>query len=270
MDTSLALDAVRAYWDCKKSDRPESHIGMSALGHCGRQLAYKYHEIPGNPYDWRAKIIFDDGHLHHDQIRKALAEGLVLMNSCYSLVKEEEQVSLGYVTGHIDGMLEHDDIKCENKEHRDLLLEVKSMNDRGFNEFKKTGELSKEYAIQTSAYMRATGVSGALILAKNKNSGEMLQLLYNGDSDLLDQRLRVLYDVHKSGQPEDVLREYGPNAAGVLPWNCGYCPFVRLCWRDNGLVQKAEHKFELTQKFVVDLHNCNTKDVKASKQEPKS
>lgn len=260
------LDAIQAYWDYQKSDRPQGHIGMSGLGHCGRQLAYNYHEIPGIPLDWRAKIIFDDGHLHHDQIRKALREGLSLNESCYSLIREEEQVTLGYVTGHVDGVLQHDNVRCQKDDHHSMLLEVKSMNEYGFQQLKKTGELSMEYATQTSAYLRATGLGAAVILAKNKNTGEMLRLVYNGDADLLDARLKVLYKVHTSEDPEQVDREYGPDGNGKLPWNCGYCPFVQLCWRDNGVVTKGPHKYELITKNVIDAHNLSTKDVTKSKK----
>lgn len=258
------LDAIKAYWDYQKPDRPAGHIGMSALGSCGRRLGYMYHEIEGAPLDSRAKIIFDDGHLHHDQIRKALREGLILNDSCYSLVREEEEVSLGYVTGHIDGVLQHDSVKCQNEGHRTKLLEVKSMNARGFAELKRTGELSKEYGTQTSAYLRATGYTEASIVAKNKDTGEMLRLTYTGNADLLDSRLNVLYKVHSSQNPEDVEREYGPNHDGRLDWHCGYCPFVLLCWRDNGIVKRDDHKYDLITKFVKDLHIGDTK-VKASK-----
>lgn len=259
------LDAIQAYWDYQKNDRPPGHIGMSGLGHCGRQLGYVFHEIEGAPLDWRAKIIFDDGHLHHDQIRKALREGLSLQNSCYSLIREEEEVTLGIVKGHVDGVLEHDNVKCQKDGHFSKLLEVKSMNDRGFAELKRTGELSKEYAVQTSAYLRASGLRSAVILAKSKNTGEMLRLEYDCDEALLNERLKILHTVLASEDPEQVAREYQPNHDGALPWNCGYCPYVQLCWRDNGVIRKAPHKYELLTKFVVDLHNLSTKDVKKKK-----
>ncbi len=262
----MELEAIQAFWDYQKADRPPGHIGMSALGHCGRQNAYNYHEIEGRPLDWRAKIIFDDGHLHHDQIRKALREGLVLNESCYSLVREEEQVMLGVVPGHVDGVLQHDHIQCQDKDHFSMLLEVKSMNDRGFSELKRTGELSMEYASQTSAYLRATGLQAAVILAKNKNTGEMLRLVYQCDAKLLDARLQVLHSVLASEQPEAVSREYGPNGDGKLPWHCGYCPHTMLCWRENGVVMKGPHKYELLTKNVIDLHSGDTNSVNGKKK----
>ena len=265
----MELEAIKEYWDYQKSDRPEGHIGMSLIGHCGRQLGYVHHKVPGLQLDWRAKIIFDDGNLHHTQIRKALREGLVLKDSCYSLVKEEETVALGSLKGHIDGILQHDHIKCKGGDHQTMLLEVKSMNDRGFQELKRTGVLQKEYGSQTSAYLRATGLRTACILAKNKNSGEMLRLYYTIDDVLLDERIGVLFSVGASDDPEAVPREYGPDARGRLPWQCNYCPFVNLCWRHEGVKNVGPHKYELVTKTVSDDKNVDGNVKETSKSNRK-
>lgn len=249
MDLNV-LKAIESFWDYKPADRPSGHIGMSGIGHCKRQLAYVKHEVLGKPLDWRAKIIFDDGNLHHTQIRKALRDGLVLLNSCYSLVREEEEVKLGQLTGHIDGVLQHDHVRCNEDDHITMLLEVKSMNDRGFGELKRTGELSKEYAAQTSAYLRATGLKEARILAKNKNTGEMLSLSFACNDVLLDERIAALQEVYESGDAEDVAREYQSSDEGLLPWQCNYCPFVDLCWRHEGVFEKSTKKYALMTKIV--------------------
>lgn len=251
----MELEAIKTFWDYKPADRPPGHIGMSGIGHCKRQLAYVKHEIKGTELDWRAKIIFDDGNLHHSQIRQALREGLVILNSCYTLVREEEEVKLGQLTGHIDGVLKHDNLKCQDDDHRTMLLEVKSMNDRGFQELKRTGELSKEYESQVSAYLRATGYKTACVLAKNKNSGEMLRLYIDCNDVLLDERLSALQEVYESAEAEDVKREYDSDEEGNLPWQCNYCPFVNLCWRHEGVFQEGTKKYKLLTKIVEQERN---------------
>lgn len=250
----MILQAIKAYWDYQKSDRPEGHIGMSGIGHCGRQLAYTHHQCVGMPLDWRAKVIFDDGDLHHEQIRKALRDGLSLTKSCYQLYCEEEEVELGVLKGHIDGMLVHESEKCGNTGHRDMLLEVKSMNDRGFSELKRAGKLlSFEYRSQVSAYLRATGVDDALILVKNKNNGDMFTVVYQIEKALLDDRLDVLAKVKESKTPEDVEREYSADENGELPWQCNYCPFTFLCWRHEGVTQHGAHFYKIGQQTATDV-----------------
>lgn len=241
----MIFDAIKAYWEDQKEDRAPDHIGMSAIGHCGRQLAYKFHGIPGIPLDWRTKVIFDDGDMHHEQLRRAIADGLVLTNSCYSLCGEEDEVTLGVLRGHVDGILVHDKEACQNSMHHDMLLEVKSMNDRSFNELKKTNKLSFEYRAQVSAYLRAGSLGRAYILAKNKNNGDIYCVVYEGEDDLLDNRLTVLGDVLASTTAEDIRREYHAKASGDLEWQCNYCPFVKLCWRHEGVVELSPRKYKL-------------------------
>ena len=271
MESRLIIEAIQKYWDSQASDRAPGHIGMSALGHCGRQLAYMHHQIQGNPLDWRAKVIFNDGHMHHDQIRKAIREGLVLNDSCYSLLSEEEEVNIGVLTGHIDGMLWHDDAACASKEHKTMLLEVKSMNDRGFQELKRTNKLSFEYRAQVSGYLRASQVGLAYILVKNKNTGELYHLIYEGEDVFLDSRLDVLGEAINSTYPEEVRREYQADADGKFDWQCNYCPFIRLCWRHEGIVEETgPKKYKLVRQNRADVTKTVTSDLKTTAESEKT
>lgn len=261
MDVRLILEAIKSYWNNQKEDRDPSHIGMSSLGHCGRQLAYKHHQVKGSDLDWRAKVIFDDGDMHHTQIRKAISEGLIMNKSCYGLFGEEEEVNLGQLSGHIDGALIHDSTNCNNTQHKDMLLEVKSMNDRGFTEFRRKRTLSFEYRAQVSAYLRAAALGYAYIIVKNKNNGDMDSMVYEGEDVLLDHRLDVLGNVLASEKPEDIRREYHADEAGELDWQCNYCPFVMLCWRHEGVVEVGAKKFKLVNKSVPQKLSDVTKIV---------
>ena len=269
----MILEAIKSYWNYQKEDRPANHIGMSSLGHCGRQLAYKHHQVKGADLDWRSRVIFDDGDMHHTQIRKAISEGLVLNKSCYGLYGEEEEVNLGVLSGHIDGALIHDSTNCTNGQHKDMLLEVKSMNERGFSEFRRTRKLSFEYRAQVSAYLRASAMGHAYILVKNKNNGDMDYLIYEGEDELLDHRLSVLSDVLASTVPEDIRREYHADEGGELEWQCNYCPFVMLCWRHEGVVEVGNKKFKLKNNLAIqkasDVTEIVTTETEKKDESPK-
>jgi hypothetical protein len=250
----MILDAIKDYWEYQKSDRPPGQISMSAIGHCARQLAYVKHLTFANQPDWRAKIIFDDGNRHHDQIRLALREGLILQKSCFQLIGEEQEVSLGMLKGHVDGILIHDDVECKDKGHESMLLEVKSMNDRAFAEFQRERKLPYEYECQVSAYLRGSGYDKACILVKNKNTGQMDQMIYTENAALLDSRLEMLAEVMASEEPEQISRDWAYDSkTGKLPWQCGYCPFVELCWRHEGLKQEAPHKYVIPTTYAKNV-----------------
>ena len=228
----------------KESDRPV--FGLSGIGSCKRKLAYLHHKVAAKPLSARSKIIFDDGHVTHEHLRSWLAAGLLDSKSCYTLVDLEREVTLGGTKGHIDGILFHS-TSCQEKDHKTRLLEVKSMNNRAFKEFQKTKIPSFEYAAQMSAYLRATGLQEAYVLAKDKDRATLVEAIYPIDNDLIDNRQKAVEEVRKSSSPEMVQREYGPSDKGVLPWNCGYCPFVELCWRHEGVIEIAEHVYKITK-----------------------
>ena len=220
---------------------------MSSIGHCGRQLSYRANGIDGTGLDWRSMMVFGDGHMHHDQLRGLIEKGLKLNKetACFKLTSQEKEVEYNGVVGHIDGMLEHSVLFCQDPTHYDMLLEVKSMNDRGFSELVKTETIGLEYACQVSGYLAALKLNEALILAKNKNTGEMAEFVYQRDDELLAKRFQIIDKILDAKDPEEVEREYGPNKHGNLPWQCGYCPYVTLCWRDHGVVETKPRKYKL-------------------------
>ena len=229
--------------------RDPSHITMSSLGHCARQLGYRYHGVDGTPLSWRTMMIFNDGDRAHNQLREFIVSSLKDVSSCYELVDQEKGVNYMGITGHVDGVLAHRDNACNNITHMPMLLEVKSMNDRGFKELVKTGEIGKEYRCQVSGYLAGLGLTKAVILAKNKNTGDLYEAQYTIETDLLRERMAVIEAITLSSGPEDLGREYGPNSRGNLPWQCGYCPFVKLCWREYEVLESKEHSYKINSKL---------------------
>lgn len=244
-ESTRFITAIKRELESVPPDRDPSHISMSSLGHCARQLAYRYHGIKPQSFNWKSLMVFDDGDMHHTQLRMLLKLRLDKDKSCYRLVGEEREVSYLGITGHIDGLLEHNNEICKDPSHGDMLLEVKSMNERAFAELKKTGKIGYEYACQVSGYLAALQLRFAVIIAKNKNTGDLVEFIYEGDQEELKKRYDIIESIITAEDPEQVEREYGPNKAGNLPWQCGYCPFAMMCWRHEGVVEKKPHKLHL-------------------------
>ena len=248
--SELVEPAIKAQLADELVKKESTHISMSSLGHCARQLSYRANGIEGAGLDWRSMMVFDDGHMHHDQLRGLIEAGLKKVNSssCFKLTSQEKEVEYNGVLGHIDGMLEHSNLLCVNPDHHSMLLEVKSMNDRGFSELVKTETVGFEYACQVSGYLAALGLTEALILAKNKNTGEIAEFIYQRDDGMLQKRFDVIDKILEAKDAEEVEREYGPNKHGNLPWQCGYCPYVNLCWREHGITEIKPKKFKVELK----------------------
>ena len=242
--------------------RDPSHITMSSLGHCARQLGYRYHGIEGTPLPWRTMMVFSDGDMAHNQLRAMIVESLKDSRSCWELVEQEKSVNYQGIIGHVDGVLAHKDQECHNTNHKPMLLEVKSMNDRGFKELAKTQEIGFEYRCQVSGYLAGLGLETAVILVKNKNNGELQEFIYHREDDLLSHRMGVIEAITLSQGPEDLIKEYQPNSRGNLPWQCGYCPFVQLCWRDYEVVQVKPNVWKVNVKLInKEEHHGSTQQI---------
>lgn len=234
----MIVEKLKAKYAATPADRDPSKIGISSIGHCSRQLAYRKHKVQGIPIGWRSQVIFDDGRLHHDAVRAAI-RGLDL--SPYTFGGEEAKVSIrtpkGHeIVGHVDGYIFDDDGPA-------MLFEFKSMSVYGFKDF-LAGKIDDSYLAQASGYMLGSGLEDALFLAKNKNTSDMAEMLVKRDDALLNKRLIVLDSVLDSKRPEDVPREYGPKKGdkGELQWQCGYCPFWKICWEKRNPKEVDEHK----------------------------
>lgn len=243
----ILKNAITSYLDAVPEDRDPSRLSISSLGHCGRQLAYRKHGLRGEPNGWRTKAKFDDGNLAQDQLRKWIRKGLIRTKQCYRLTGEEAEVTLGPLRGHVDGILEHYPRSCKNPNHTNKLLEIKTMNPKGFMMYQREG-ISFEYKCQVNGYLKGAGLTEALILVKEKgdfyvDDSQTITL----DQELVNRRLGIVESVLNSQGPEEVAREYGPDKKGNLPWQCNYCPFIKHCWRAQEPIESKPYKYQLTK-----------------------
>ena len=239
----MLIEAIKAHLESLPPDRDPTSLGMSALGHCVKQNAYRYNGVPGAALGWKALSIFDDGHITHRHLRKWIALGLKKRKDCYRLVKREGVVELSPWVGHVDGYLKHRR-GCKNPKQHDMLLEVKSMNPWAFKRTVESGTLEMEYASKLSGYRRGAGFDTALVLIKDKGNGNLYEFIYTINNALLDERLEKHVPVFDGVPPEHISREYSPDKQGKLPWQCGYCPWVEPCWKDYGL-SGGDHKWRI-------------------------
>ncbi len=248
----ILKDAIIGFLNAQESDRDPKHLGISSLGHCGRQLSYRVHGTKGTDHSWQTKAKFDDGNLAQDQLRHWIRKGLIANKECYRLVGEEREVKLPIgtehsMTGHVDGILEHYPRRCSNPNHKDLLLEIKTMNPTGFRFYKKDG-VSFEYLCQVNGYLAGAGLTEAKVLVKEKgdfyvDDSQTITL----DPELVSRRLSVVHSALVSKEPAQVAKEYGPDSKGKLPWQCNYCPFLKTCWKDSEPIEYEPNKYKLTK-----------------------
>ena len=82
-------------------------------------------------------------------------------------------------------------------------------------------------------------------VCKNKATGELYEIVVPVARELVEARLRILDMVLASSSPEAMMREYGPDKRGSLPFQCGYCSFVEECYKNAGLVNVSRNKYKI-------------------------
>lgn len=110
----------------KDNDRALNVNAPSAVGQCLRARYYTRTNAPCDTFsiDARTRRIFDNGTAVHERIQRDLKEAGILLMDEVPIINEEYNIQ-----GHTDGILKLSNIELG-------VLEIKSINSRGFSELK--------------------------------------------------------------------------------------------------------------------------------------
>ena len=190
---------------------------FSSIGKCIKKQAYTLlgFEPNGKEIDSRSKMVFFMG----DIVELAVVQLCKVVDASVTGTGfEQESSELWGMRGRPDGVA--------NGTH---VLEVKSMSSFSFKEFEK-GQLDEGYRYQCNAAMESLKLSKTVIVALNKDAGVLAEMVIEKDPDIVEDirhRLSVLGNATKEMLPD---RPYGPDAKGILPWQCLYCEHWGTCW----------------------------------------
>lgn len=149
----------------KQKLRP--YLGYSGLGHeCHRKLWMDFRWCYSKRLEPRIVRLFARGNYEEDVIEADLVRaGMKVIN------REVEMIGLAaHVKGHIDGEV----VLVPDYEEEVLLLEMKTMNDSKFKQYKKIGlkKFSGTYWGQIHSYMGKRKLKNCLYVVTNKNNEE--------------------------------------------------------------------------------------------------
>lgn len=193
-------------------------LSPSSLGKCTRQLAYKYHEIEGEPLTYETKMTFMTGDIL-ELVLYMLAEAVG-----EPVENIQKRISVGDISGTIDGTI------------RDVLLDVKSMSDAAFSINERNG-MSDDFGYQTQLEIYKEGEQkerGAWI-AINKNRGTIGVMEAPHKPYLVklaqEKKQRVIDSSPGQLPPRDFDLEYEKKTSRLkLAMQCKFCPFKAFCW----------------------------------------
>ena len=226
----------------KNEEESKKHTGgkfyPSSVGNCQRNIVYKMSGYPAPPIEPRSLLIMDNGTKFHDRMEELLGACGIMIAPELSIVSKELNIS-GRSDAIVKNFMPHEtnedivtlkdpenNVVYEGPESEVLIIELKSINQRGFDWLIKKNEHKEEHELQLQLYMYLTGIKQGCLLYENKNKQELAEFHIKYDQEKVDYILNKIKTVN-----EHV-------AAGTLPpreyvktdFQCRYCDYADICW----------------------------------------
>jgi len=205
---------INAWYEARYT--PRTWLGLSEVGHpCGRYLWYVHHGYQRPDPPGQTLRLFRFGDLIEDLVVQEM------LGAGYNIHSRQKEVEFNdgplTLTGHIDGIVEG---LIESKQPH--LLEVKSANEKSFNDLKKKRSYeawNPKYKGQVHIYALGLKLTRILAVVVNKNTSEMYTERIKTDREYAIARLvDVFRDIQSPAPPERKC----PNASWFEAKFCGY------------------------------------------------
>ena len=206
----------------RKTEKPRSYIGASVIGtDCLAEISLYLRGFPDSGLASRMSRIFRDGHKIEDSVISDLKHaGIHIFDRDPVTSRQWAFSAFGEtVVGHADGITDLDD--------ETLLVEIKSMNDARWKEFKKNGVKSshKKYFAQVQFMMGLSGIASCVLIAYNKNTSEYHHQYIDFDD---------IYYSFLMSKTETVLNGINPRiSTDSNSFNCRFCFKRESCIGSN-------------------------------------
>jgi hypothetical protein len=205
--------------------RPKRVIGSfrgSELGDCPRYIQYELRGFEKEPVSPELGLLFRDGHLHHDALRKELSAVGRVTNREFSVWKhftrEVNKSSVDFViTGTLDGIF--------NGEYP---FDIKSINPFSFKHLSKEyiWEKYRGYVYQIQIYLELTDKEWGFLLFKDKAFSALKIFWYRRDPKILNMILDKMSKIHLATiQDKWIKRPFTRSST-----ECERCPMRQHCW----------------------------------------
>lgn len=262
-------------------------IRISQAGACPRRIELEAWGVEGEPLWEGSERAFTEGNLHEADILRWAAENLP--NGPYSIFGQQTEVSIEYkdkelLKGHIDGLaipvakrvdLEGNTV-AEYKNVKDelILLEAKTLANRGFQELREKGvkEAHPQYYTQVQLYLHALGLDKAYLVARNKETpkNRMWDHYFEPieyDEDFVEAEIERLAILNEKIENHI---EIEPPLHPDTHWQCRrpWCPYTSLCY-PNWHKQKAEAIVREDLLDIIEEYNEISEEIKQLEERQK-
>ncbi len=274
-------------------------IRISQAGACPRRIQLEAWGIEGEPPWEGSERAFAEGNLHEADILRWAAENLP--NGPYAVFGQQTKVSIEHkgkevLKGHIDGLaipiakielliqngnrvfqrvdIEGNIILEKNAKDEIILLEAKTLANRGFQELREKGvkEAHSQYYTQVQLYLHALGLDKAYLVARNKETPKTrlwdhYYELIEYDKSFAEAEIERLAELNEKIENHI---EIDPPFHPDTHWQCRrpWCPYTSLCY-PNWHKQKAEAIVREDLLDIIEEYNEISEEIKQLEERQK-
>jgi CRISPR/Cas system-associated exonuclease Cas4 (RecB family) len=114
----------------------------------------------------------------------------------------------------------------EGPESEILIIELKSINQRGFDWVLKKNEQKEEHELQLQLYMYLTGIKQGIVLYENKNKQELAEFFIKYDPQKVEYIINKIKTINKHVEDGTL----PPREYVKTDFECRYCDYFDICW----------------------------------------
>lgn len=210
IDATL-LEKSKPYW------RKSNGFSPSATNECARRFTYLLEGVEIKPdVGEQLRRIFDNGDDVHSRIVRYFEQSAILVEAERRLLTEGVPIS-----GYIDAIIQVDGMQ--------FIVEIKSINERGFDARKNMRRPKDDHYKQIQLYMWGTGIHQGIVWYENKNTQAWLPLVVTYNEEYVTpiiERYGRIYALHLKG--EIPKRPHRQNTK-----ICQGCDVKDRCWSDD-------------------------------------
>ena len=212
--------------DVPKPYTGRRRIGAGIIGHpCQAYMAFSLRNFPELPHRPNLKRIFRDGH--------TIEKGVVadLRKAGYTVHDVDPMTGKQYQWTRNNGLLVYKADGIVEKLQVCRLLEIKSMNDASWTQFKNKGikNANRKYYHQLNTGMGMSGYRSAVIVAYNKDTSHYWDEVIEFDEIAYYERIYIAEQA-LTNRAEKI----GKNSAD---WRCKDCSLAGVCWQNDPVPQ---------------------------------
>jgi CRISPR/Cas system-associated exonuclease Cas4 (RecB family) len=209
--------AIDNYLETKPVEqRIGSHFHPSSAGKCPRSIQLTMAGVLRSEHEARILRIFDTGHDMHAKYGRYFDSMGILLSKEEDVLYERDGV---VIKGNCDYVIKDD----TNRPH---ILELKSINSRGFNELWVKGEPVVNHKLQWNVYSGCLRIPLGEILYENKDDQNMKVFSVGFDEAQFEDTFSIFKMIHDYTQKDLLV---------PIPQKCNdkYCPAKNICSKER-------------------------------------